>query len=53
MTTLVLVLKKIGSDDKTKYGTSFTLKAEAIVNQSDIDVFESIYTKLYQTSKNI
>ena len=54
MTTLVLVLKKIGSDDKTKYGTLFTLKAEAIVNQSDIDdVFESIYTKLYQTYKNI
>ena len=29
-------------------------KAEAIVNQSDNDdVFESIYTKLYQTYKNI
>ena len=39
MTTLVLVFKKIESEDKTKCNT------EIIINESDIDdVFQSIYT---------
>ena len=46
--TLVLVLKKIQSDDKTKYDTFYLHpKAETIINESDIDdVFESIYTTI-------
>ena len=46
MTTLVLVLKKIETDDKTKHNR-FHLhsKAETIINENDIDdVFESICT---------
>ena len=44
--TLVLVLKKIENEDKTKYDTFYShSKAETIINESDIDdVFESIYT---------
>ena len=47
MTTLVLVTRKIESDDKTKYDTFYShSKAEIIINKSDIDdVFQSIYTK--------
>ena len=47
VTILVLVLKKIESDDKTKYGTFYSLsKAETIINESDFDdnVFKSINT---------
>ena len=46
--TLVWVLKKIESDDKTKYGPyHLRSKAETIINQSDIyDVFESIYSPI-------
>ena len=46
VTTLVLVLKKIESKDKTKYGTFYShSEAETIINESDIDdVFKSIYT---------
>ena len=44
--TLVLVLKKIENEDKTKYDTFYShSKAETINNESDIDdVFESIHT---------
>ena len=44
---LVLVLKNIESENKTKYNTFYThSKAEAIINKSDIDddVFIPIYT---------
>ena len=46
MATLVLALKKIQNEDKTKYDLFYSLsKAEIIINESDIDgVFESIYT---------
>ena len=48
MTTLVLVLTKIESEDKTKYDNSYSSsKAEIIINASDIDnVFQSIYTTI-------
>ena len=44
MTALVLVFKKIESDDKTKYDTFCSnSKIEIIMNESNIDdVFESI-----------
>ena len=48
-TTLVLELKKIESEDKTKYDTFYShSKAETIINGSEIDdnVFKSIYTKV-------
>ena len=46
VTTFVLVLKKIESEDKTKYGNFHSCsKTEIIINESDIDdVFQSIYT---------
>ena len=46
MTTLVLVLKKIESEDKTSFYNFYSRsKAEIIVNESDIEnVFESIYS---------
>ena len=46
VTTLVLVFKKIKSEDKTKYDNFYSSsKAEIIINESDIDdVFQSIYT---------
>ena len=38
MTALVLVLKKIESEDKIKYDTFYSLsKAERIINKYDID----------------
>ena len=48
MTTLVLVFKKIESEDKTKYDNFYSSsKAEIIINESDIDdVFKSIYTTI-------
>ena len=48
MTKLVLVLKKIESEEKTKYDTFYSnSKAEITIDESDIeDVFESIYTTI-------
>ena len=48
VTTLVLVFKKIESEDKAKYDTaSSNSKAKIIINESDIDdVFQSIYTAI-------
>ena len=48
VTTLVLVFKKIESEDKTKYDNFYpSSKAEIIVNESDIDnVFQSIYNTI-------
>ena len=48
VTTLVLVFKKIESEDKTKFDNFYSSsKAEIIINQSDIDdVFQSIYTTI-------
>ena len=42
--TFVLVLKKIESEDKTKYDTFYSnAKEEIVINESDInDVFQSI-----------
>ena len=38
MTALVLVLKKMESDDKIKYGTFYShSEAETIIYESDID----------------
>ena len=47
-TILVLVFKKIESEDKTKYGTFYSSsKTEIIINKSDIDdVLQSIFTKV-------
>ena len=46
VTTLVLVLKKTESEDKTKYDLFYShSKVETVIGESDIDdVFESIYT---------
>ena len=46
MTTLVLIFKKIESEDKTKYETFYShSKVEIIINESDNNhVFQSIYT---------
>ena len=46
--TLVLVLKKIESDDEMKYNFfDWQLKAKTVIGESDIDdVFESIYTTI-------
>ena len=46
VTRLVLVFKKIESEDKTEYGNFYSSsKAEIIINESDIDdVFQSNYT---------
>ena len=48
VTTLILVFKKIESEDKTKYDTFYSSsKAEIIFNESDIDdVFELIYSTI-------
>ena len=48
MKTLVLVFKKIESEEKTKYDTFYSnTKAEIIINESDIDdVFKSICTTI-------
>ena len=44
-TTLVLVFKKIESENKTKYDNFYSSsKAEIIINESHIDEFQSIYT---------
>ena len=46
--TLVLLFKKIESEDRTKYNNfCSSSKAEIIINESDIDdVFQSIYTTI-------
>ena len=48
MITLVLVFKKIESEDKTKFDNFYlSSKAEIIIHESDIDpVFQSIYTTI-------
>ena len=48
MTTLVLVFKKIESEEETKYGNFYSSsKAEVITNKNDIDdVFQSIHTTI-------
>ena len=48
MTTLVLEIKKIESDDETNFSTfDLSSNAETIINGSDIDdVLESIYIKI-------
>ena len=48
LTALVLVFKKIKSEDKTKYENFYSsLTAETIINESDIDsVFQAIYTTI-------
>ena len=48
VTTLVLVFKKIESEDKTKYDNLYSSsKVEIIINESDIkNVFKSIYTTI-------
>ena len=48
MITLVLVFKKIESEDKTKCDTFYSSSnGEIIINKSDInDVFQSIYTTI-------
>ena len=48
VTILVLELKKIESEDKTKYDIFYSLsKAETIINESDTDdVVESIFTTI-------
>ena len=51
MTTLVLEFKKIESEDKTKFDTFYSnSKAEIIINECEIDVFQSIfkYTKIFR-----
>ena len=48
MKTLFLMLKRVDSQDKTKYDNFYlNSKAETIFNDSDInEVFESIYTTI-------
>ena len=48
VTALVIVFKKIESEDKTKYDTFYSsLKAEIIINKrNNDDVFHSIYTTI-------
>ena len=54
VTTLVLVFKRIESEDQTNYDTFYSnSKSEIAINESDIDdVFQSIYTTVI-TYKNI
>ena len=55
VTTLILLFKKIESEDKTKCDNFYlSSNAEIIVNKSDIHgVFQLIYIQLYQTYKNL
>ena len=48
MTTLVLVFKKIESENKRKYETFYSnSNAEIMINESDIDnLFKSVYTTI-------
>ena len=54
MTTLVLMFKKMESEDKTKYDNFYSSsKAEIIISENDTDgVYESIL-QLQQTYKNL
>ena len=54
VTTLVLMFKKMESEDKTKYDNFYSSsKAEIIISENDIDgVYESIL-QLQQTYKNL
>ena len=49
------MLKKIESDDKTKYDTSYShSKAETVIHESDIsDVFESIYSTVISNIQEV
>ena len=55
MTTSVLVLEKIESDDKKRYATFYLhSKPETVINESDIsDVFKQSILQLYQAYKNL
>ena len=55
VTTLVLVLKKIESDNETIYNTFYSQsKAEKVINESDIDnVFESIFTTIISNMQKL
>ena len=48
LAALVLMFKKVESEDKTKYDNFYSSSnAEIIINESDIDdVFQSIYTTI-------
>ena len=51
VSTLVIELKKIASDNVTKY---ITFYSETVINESNIDhVFDQYVLRLYQTYKNI
>ena len=53
VTTVVLVFKKIESEDKTLNTFHSNSKAEIIINGSNIDdVFQSIYTTVISVCKN-
>ena len=53
MTTLVLMFKKVESEDKTKYDNFYSSsKAEEIINENDIDdLFQSIYTTIITSTQ--
>ena len=61
VTTLFLVLKKIKSDDKTKYDMFYShSKAETFINECGIEYIESVMMylnqsilQLYRTYKNL
>ena len=53
MTTLVLMFKKVESEDKTKYDNFYSSsKAGEIINENDIDdLFQSIYTTIITSTQ--
>ena len=53
--SLHYIHKKLETDDKTKYGTSYSnSKAETIINKSGIDdVFETMYTTVISNIQNV
>ena len=55
MTALVLVFKKIESEDKAKYDKFYSSsKAEIIVSESDFDdVFQSFFTTIMTNMQKI
>ena len=55
MKELVLVFKKIKSDDEINYDTFYSCsKAEIVINKSDIDdIFESIYSMILRDLQNL
>ena len=55
MTTLVLEIKKIQSDDRTVYSTFYlNLKAETTINESYMhDLFKSVYNIVISHIKEI